>query len=183
MDVTTWYLEMLSPDQLLPATAPATGDVRIVQATIASPEFSRYLFTGVGGHWYWMNRVDWDFAEWLAYLDRPEVETLVLYVSGTPAGYVELETHADDQIEITCFGLLPRFFGQRLGGYLLTAGIERGWSQGARRVFVHTCSLDGPRALANYRARGFQVYDEKTASLSLPASPPGPWPESGYTPG
>lgn len=26
------------------------------------------------------------------------------------------------------------------------------------RVWVHTCTLDGPHALANYRARGLTVY-------------------------
>ncbi|OQY78842.1 MAG: GNAT family N-acetyltransferase, partial [Anaerolineae bacterium UTCFX5] len=29
--------------------------------------------------------------------------------------------------------------------------------KGANRVWVHTCNLDGPQALKNYMARGFEV--------------------------
>jgi ribosomal protein S18 acetylase RimI-like enzyme len=123
---------------------------------------SRFLYTAVGGQWFWLDRLSWDDARWLQYLDRPGVETWVLYVGGTTAGYVELELQSDDNVEVAYFGLLPGFIGQRLGGYLLSVGVERAWEHGARRVWVHTCSLDGPAALANYRARGFQVYDQRT---------------------
>jgi hypothetical protein len=36
---------------------------------------------------------------------------------------------------------------------------RRAWEAGARRVWLHTASLDHPNALANYLARGFRVYD------------------------
>jgi len=172
---------MLSPDQLLAAPCPR-AEVRIERADIPSPELSRFLYTAVGGQWYWTDRLGWDYARWLAYLDRPVVETLILYVAGTPAGYVELEVQGDDNVEVAYFGLLPRFVGQRLGGYLLSAGVRRGWEQGARRVWVHTCTLDGPNALANYRARGFRVYDQMTDWAMLPAATPGPWPGAGFPP-
>ncbi len=174
-EVTTWYLEMLSPRQLRPAGLPV-ADARVERADIPSPELSRFLYTAVGGQWHWWARLEWNYSRWLEYLDRPAVETLVLYVSGTPAGYVELEVRSDDNVEVAYFGLLPHFIGRRLGGYLLGVGVERAWAQGARRVWVHTCSLDGPNALANYKARGFQVYDETTELLDLPIEPPGPWP-------
>lgn len=174
VEVTTWYLHMLSAIELRRAGSP-TPEARIERAEIPSPELSRFLYTAVGGPWYWTNRLDWDYARWLAYLDRPAVETLVLYVSGTPAGYVELEVQPDDHVELAYFGLLPRFIGQRLGGYLLSVGVDHAWAQGARRVWVHTCSLDGPRALANYEARGFRVYDVRSDWVELPPSPPGPW--------
>jgi GNAT superfamily N-acetyltransferase len=177
VEVTTWYLEMLSRDQLR-ATSLA-GDVRVERADVPSPELSRFLYTAVGGHWYWIDRLDWDFARWMAYLDRPAVDTWVLYKSGTPAGYVELEVQPDDNVEVAYFGLLPRFIGQGLGGYLLSSGVARAWDQGARRVWVHTCSLDGPRALANYLARGFVIYDQRSTTVELPSHSPGPWPGAG----
>jgi GNAT superfamily N-acetyltransferase len=174
-EVTTWYLEMLSPGRLRMAERPRT-DARVERADIPSPELSRFLYTAVGGDWYWIDRLDWDYARWLAYLDRPAVETLVLYVSGTPAGYVELEVQPDDNVEVAYFGLLPQFIGEGLGGYLLTAGVASAWDQGARRVWVHTCSLDGPNALANYLARGFSQYDQRIGWVELPNATPGPWP-------
>jgi GNAT superfamily N-acetyltransferase len=178
VEVTTWYLEMRSREWLRGAPCPE-GDVRIERADIPSPELSRFLYTAVGGQWYWLERLSWDYARWMAYLDRPAVDTWVLYVSGTPAGYVELEVQPDDNVEVAYFGLLPRFIAQRLGGYLLTTGAERAWDQGAKRVWVHTCSLDGPHALANYRARGFELYDQRTSFEDLPHVAPGPWPGAG----
>ena len=175
IEVTTWYLEMLSPSLLRPAEA-ACAEARVQRAEIPSPELSRFLYTAVGGPWYWTDRLSWDYGRWLAYLDRPAVETLVLYVSGTPAGYVELERQADENVELAYFGLLPRFIGRGLGKYVLTEGVRRAWTQGARRVWVHTCSLDGPAALSNYLARGFRIYAETTAHVDLPPDPPGPWP-------
>src|SRR5438132_11321889 len=92
-----------------------THEARIERADVPSPELSRFLYTAVGGQWYWTDRLNWDYARWLTYLDRPAVETLVLYVSGTPAGYVELEVQANDNVEVAYFGLLPRFIGNGLG--------------------------------------------------------------------
>jgi GNAT superfamily N-acetyltransferase len=174
----TWYLEMRSPDELRPVACP-DGGITLVRAEVPSPELNRFLYTAVGGPWYWINRLGWDFATWLAWLDRPEVETWVLYQHGTPAGYVELEWQPGDDVEVAYFGLLPRFIGQRLGGYLLGAGVARAWERGARRVWVHTCNLDGPNALANYQARGFRIYDQKTNTIEVPERSPGPWPGSG----
>ena len=100
------------------------------RADIPSPELSRFLYTAVGGPWYWTGRLGWDYARWLAYLDRPVVETLVIHTSGTPAGYMETEVQADDNVEVVQFGLLPRFLGQGLGGHLLSTGLQRAWDQG-----------------------------------------------------
>jgi len=181
VEVRTWYLEMLEHSQLRRRECPLV-EAHVERADVPSPELSRFLYTAVGGNWYWVDRLGWDYSRWLAYLDRPAVETLILYVSGTPAGYVELEVQPDDNVEVTFFGLLPRFIGMRLGGYLLSVGVERAWAQGARRAWVHTCSLDGPHALANYQARGFRVYDERTHWEDLPADPPGAWPGAGRAP-
>jgi GNAT superfamily N-acetyltransferase len=174
-EVTTWYLEMLAAEQLRPGARPS-DQACVVRAQIPSPELSRFLYTAVGGQWYWIDRLNWDFRQWQRYLERPEVETWLLLVSGTPAGYVELEAQPEQNVEIAYFGVMPRFIGQRLGGYLLSVGVERAWAGGARRVWVHTCSLDGPFALANYQARGFRVYDRQTALVDLPPAPPGAWP-------
>jgi hypothetical protein len=36
--------------------------------------------------------------------------------------------------------------------------LQRAFDDGANRVWVHTCTLDGRHALANYQARGFTPY-------------------------
>lgn len=158
VEVTTWYLEMKSPDQLRPALIDRL-DLTVIQSQISLPAFSRWLYTTVGEQWHWRDRLSWSEERWIVHLDRPAVQTWVAYVAGTPAGYIELEAQSEGNVEITCFGLLPQFIGQRVGGHLLTVGIQKAWQMNERRVWVHTCSLDGEFALKNYQARGFTIYD------------------------
>lgn len=176
--VTTYYLEMTSPAQLCYPRA-GVPDLEIRQACIPSPELNRFLYTAVGGDWFWINRLNWSYARWLAYLNRPELETWVAYLQGTPVGYVELELQDEANVEVAYFGLLPKFIGRGIGGVLLSCGVERAWSMGAQRVWVHTCTLDSPAALANYQARGFQIYKEEREEQALPDETPGPWPGAG----
>lgn len=173
VQVTTWFLQMTDPGQLGEAPEP-DGELELRQAELASPELARMLYTAVGGDWYWIDRRPWDWQRWHDWLARPEVETWVGWVRGAPAGYFELERQGD-AVEVTCFGLLPAFIGRGLGKRLLDAALRRAWELGPRRVWLHTCSLDGPAALRNYQARGLEVYDERTATQTLPDEPPGPW--------
>jgi ribosomal protein S18 acetylase RimI-like enzyme len=174
VEVTTWYLEMLSPEQL--RSKPLANDqLKVEQVEIASPEFSRFLYTSVGSGWYWIDRLTWTRDRWLQHLDRPELKTWVVYLSGTPAGYFELEAQPDRNTEIACFGIMPQFIGQKIGGYLLSVATEKAWSLSSQRVWVHTCSLDSPYALKNYQARGFQIYKQTTHFETSPEQPLGIW--------
>jgi GNAT superfamily N-acetyltransferase len=173
--VTTFYLQMLDPSELVPATRQPNG-VEIRQAVVPSPELNRYLYCAVGGDWHWHARLEWTYSQWVEYLFRPEQETWIAYLRGTPAGYIELDKKTDGSVEIVYFGLLPQFIGRGIGGYFLTTGIRRAWEMGANRVWVHTCTLDHPKALANYEARGLKQYKQDEQVVVLPSEQPGPWP-------
>ena len=87
---------------------------------------------------------------------------MTCWVEGVPAGSHELEEQGRS-VEIVLFGLVERFFGRGLGGWLLTEALQRALSlEGVDRVWLHTCSLDGPAALANYQARGLRIFDTTT---------------------
>lgn len=183
--VTTWSLEQTSHADLRPSLEPdpATSGVRIARAEVPSPEFSRFLYTSVGADCAWTDRLPWSYEQWRSFLARPGVETWVAYDRDTPAGYIELDPQDDGQVEIAYFGLLPAFRGRRIGGHLLSVGIARAWDLGERRpdraptkrVWVHTCSLDGPHALANYERRGFRIFRTETGEEEKrPVT--GPWP-------
>jgi GNAT superfamily N-acetyltransferase len=186
MLVTTTYLEQTSATDLRPARVPAEPG-RIVRVDEVSPEFCRFLYTAVGGDWYWLERLPWTLDRWTEWLARPGSETWVLWSHGTPAGFSELDAqpgpHAT-QVELAYFGLLPRFIGSGLGGHLLTTAIANAWSMCDRwpalppvdRVWVHTCSLDGRHALPNYEARGMRAYRKDEGEQPLAPTPPGPWP-------
>lgn len=169
MIVTTTHLQQLDPGDLKPARTPQQP-AAIVRVGEPSPEFVRFLYAAVGGDWSWTDRLPWSLGQWNEWLARPGSETWVSWINGTPAGYVELAAETRDDathVEIAYFGLLPRFIGRGLGGQLLTEGIRNAWSLRDRsrelpqvsRVWVHTCTLDGPHALQNYTARGFQIYN------------------------
>jgi GNAT superfamily N-acetyltransferase len=167
--VTITYLEMTDRAGLRRARDPEVPFL-VTRAEIPSPEMNRFFYKEVGGQWLWYERLVWDDARWLQYLERPEVETWVGYLRGTLAGYFELEREEGD-VQIAYFGLLPRFIGKGLGGPLLTKAIERAWEMGAKRVWVHTCDLDHPQALANYVARGMKPYHTEKKFENIPYVP------------
>ncbi|MCC6746909.1 MAG: GNAT family N-acetyltransferase [Deltaproteobacteria bacterium] len=176
--VTTWHLELTSFQALRAARHPQEPCV-VARLEPSQPAFSRFLYASVGADWWWIDRLPWTLADWRGHLERPEVATWVLYVGGAPAGYVELERQSGGNVELLYFGLLPGFSGRGFGGHLLTVGVEEAFALGARRVWVHTCSLDGPGALPNYQARGFSVFKVVTHEQALPEAPLELWPGAG----
>src|ERR1041385_9074245 len=141
--VTTTYLEMTSPAQLR-AKRCDSPRFRVLEAKARQWQFNRFLYVLVGKDWAWVDRLKWSDAQWKEYVERSEVRTFVAYFDGSPAGYFEL--HGDDSVEIAYFGLAPDFIGKGFGGPLPTTAIEEAWSGDAKRVWVHTCTLDHPAA-------------------------------------
>lgn len=171
--VTTWYLEQTSPSDLTAAAEPPPGaGVRVVRAEVPSAAFSRFLYTQAGSDVSWTDRLAWTPQQWQAYVEQPGLETWVAYEHGTPAGYMEIQAQDEGHVEIVYFGLLPAFRGRGIGGHLLSYGAARAWDLAERRpsyepvkrVWLHTCSLDGPHARANYERRGFRYYRTTTAT-------------------
>ncbi len=156
----TTYLEMFAP----PATvldAPPIDGTRIERLHAPTVNDYRFLYNGVGLMYQWVNRNLMPDDE-LARIVRDElVEIDVLCVGEQTAGYVELDRRRSDEIEIAYFGLFSDFIGWGLGKYFLSWAVNRAWSFGPRRVWVHTCDLDHPAALPNYLRAGFSIYDER----------------------
>jgi len=156
--ITTWFLEMTSPEDLRPARAVDGFDVRALPQP--DPALSRLLYDRVGEPWQWTDRLGWGTARWSAHLAQPGVSTWVGYLEGEPVGYAELVRTGDD-VEIASFGLVPGMAGRGLGGALLASVTQGAWDAGVARVWLHTCSLDSPAALPSYERRGFRRYDER----------------------
>ncbi len=155
--ITTYFLEMTSLGELRETSKPE--GLEVLEAEIKEYRFNRFLYSLVGEAWSWKDKLETSDEDWEEYAESDDLRTWVAYRKGSIAGYYELQSQPRDTIEIAYFGLAPRFIGQGLGGYLLSHAIRSAWSWGdPRRVWVHTCSLDHPGALANYQARGFRVY-------------------------
>ena len=90
-----YWLEM-QPEFFRPKRFES-AELEIRQVRVACPEYNWFLHQCVGVDYRWGGREGWGPAEWHAYADRPELETWVAYVSGTPAGYFELEKQSDQR--------------------------------------------------------------------------------------
>ncbi len=113
---------------------------------------NRRFYRSVGGLHAWTDHRDKDAAWWQAHARAGRD------VGARARRPATTSSHAvGDDVEIAYFGLLPAFQGRGLGGALLEHALRRGFELGSR-VWVHTCTLDGPYALANYRARGLESY-------------------------
>ena len=165
--VTVWTLEMTAATDLRPATRrvpdadlrewPAAGSDPSAAEVSQAAQQSRFFYRAVGSAWQWVDRREWSDEQWRAWVDQPTYRMLSCWVDGIAAGYVEVAQQGSNA-ELAYVGLLPDFIGRGLGGWLLTAAVRTSWQMpDVDRVWVHTCSLDGPTALANYQARGFRV--------------------------
>ena len=167
VQVTRTHVELKDPSALRPAPRPDPR-ARVERVFGCPASFFRWLYAEVGRGYHWLERVHWTDERIRERLSDPAVSLFLLTVAGAPAGYFELEKHADGSAEISYFGLLPEFHGRGLGKYLLTEAVEAAWARGASRVWLHTCTLDHPGALPNYLARGFRPYRTETYEVDLP---------------
>lgn len=162
--VTTTYLEMHSVDDLRPKRCDDPR-FRIDEATTPQWQFNCFLYCAVGERWRWLEKRSWTEQQWREYVESGRLRTFAAYYDGSPAGYFELRRDDKDDVQIEYFGLLPEFVGRGFGGALLTGALEAAWAMQPSRVWVHTCTLDHPAALANYQARGMKSYRVETKEI------------------
>jgi GNAT superfamily N-acetyltransferase len=166
VEVTRTYVEMTEPSDLV-ASSVADQGVRVDQVFDCPASFHRYLYAEVGRHYHWVDRLPWTDSEIRSYLGTPGLSLWLMRYRGAPAGYFELQRHEDGSVEIAYFGLIQEYLGRGFGKYLLTCAVEQAWSDGANRVWLHTCTLDDPAALPNYLKRGFRPFKEEKYVASI----------------
>ena len=87
--------------------------------------------------------------------DHPDPET------GADLMRRSMDRRTEGEVELVQFGLMPEFIGQGLGRYFLQWTIDRAWSYGPRRFWLHTDTKDHPAALPNYLKAGLAVSKEE----------------------
>jgi GNAT superfamily N-acetyltransferase len=161
--VTITYLELLPEAEIREPSRPAPPGFRVSE--VRDPAVNADLYRRVGADYAWFDRLRWSDADWRCWADR--VHTYVIELGPETAGYWELEHESETSAKIPIFGLLGEFHGRGIGGHALSAALRIG-REFAPRVWLTTCTLDGPYALRNYLARGMSPFREETAAL--PAS-------------
>jgi len=156
--VKTTYLQMFARPELV--VPPPREGLVVVHAKKPPVAYYRFLYDAVGGDYDWTSRKKLSDAELAALLNDPRLEVHVLMADGVPAGFAEFDRRTEGEIELVQFGLMRAIIGQGLGRYFLQWTIDKAWSYGPKRFWLHTCTKDHPAALPNYLKAGFAVYKE-----------------------
>ena len=166
--ITITKLEMRArPSHARPQLPHSADHQRAMLMKLDAPpvNFYRYLYNTVGEAYVWVVRRRMSDEAIGTMLRDPRVEIYVLYVGGTPAGYAELDFREKGEAELAYFGLLPEFIGRGFGAFLLASAIDIAWSQPIERLWVHTNTLDHPRALPLYQKMGFVAYAQEKSEI------------------
>ena len=119
----------------------------------------RALFRAVGQPWLWRGRLVLDDAALAATLNADTLEVhAACRRDGTPQGLLELDFSTPGECELAYVGLVPELTGLGHGNWLMVHALRRAWRPGITRVWLHSCDLDHPGALAFYRRSGFRAY-------------------------
>ena len=149
--VTTLEMRTRPPLRPLPPSP-----LRLERWAAPDPGKYRALFRRVGEPWLWYSRLVMDDARLLPIIQDERVEVFAAVDrAGVEVGMLELDLRREGETELSYFGLVPELAGQGHGRWLMAQALALAWRAGTGRVWLHTCTLDHPRALGFYRAQGF----------------------------
>lgn len=160
-------LEMTSRPAL---RAMPASDLRLERWTAPAPDRYRTLYRRVGEPWLWFSRLELDDAALSSIIHDPKLRIwAVLDRRGIELGILELDFRDSGQCEIAFFGLVPELTGKGHGRWLMAMALQAGWAEpGVQRMWVHTCTLDGPSALHFYISSGFTPYQRQIETFADP---------------
>ena len=152
------YLDIKSINELVQAEKPSET---LYIEKINPPNFhlNKFFYKQIGKKHHWTDRLIWNDKDWIDYLNSKGKSTYILKENDNLVGFFEqifLEENLD--CEIAYFGILEEYIGKKFGKYFLFEAIKKSFEMGAKRVWVHTCSLDHRNALNNYLARGMKIF-------------------------
>jgi GNAT superfamily N-acetyltransferase len=132
------------PLQLQRWTAPAADNYRM-------------LYRRIGAPWLWWSRLALDDAALTRIIHDEAVEVYaVTDRARVEIGMLELDFRTPGECEIAFFGFVTKATGHGFGSWLMRRALQRAWGRaGVGRVWVHTCTLDDPRAVGFYQRQGF----------------------------
>ena len=159
------YLEIKSIKELVEVKKPLSN-LYIEKVEPSDFQINKFFYKEIGKKHRWKDRLVWNDKKWIDYLENSGVSTYILKQKKDFIGYFEQIIDIDKlDCEIAYFGILEEYIGKQLGGYLLSEAIKISFNIGAKRIWVHTCSLDHKNALQNYLSRGMKVFKSENLIL------------------
>lgn len=168
VDVTITYLEMTAPPTFPRPPMPMGAPSALILAEQPPAWYFLSLYDAVGREYAWRDRHEDDEATLTEFVQDPDVGIFTLFRSGWLHGFFMLDWRVPGECDLSYFGLVREAIGQGLGKFLLRTALHTGWDrEGVTRMTVNTCTLDHPRALANYQRHGFQPYRQHSYQRTL----------------
>jgi GNAT superfamily N-acetyltransferase len=149
-------LEMLAQPRPRPEPPGPAWKLR----RVVDPDLSwfRDLYRRVGQDWLWFSRLTLSDNALAAIIRDRSIELYALEHLGRDEGLLELDFRQAEVCELSFFGVTPGLIGKGAGRWLMNRALELAWSRPIRRFWVHTCTLDHPRALTFYLGFGFRAF-------------------------
>ena len=150
-----FYLEIKSIKNLK-TKIMSLDNFTIKEASKNNFDLNKFFYKQIGKKHQWVDRLIWQDKNWMDYISNKNLKTFILQKNNEYIGYFELIFHKND-CEIAYFGILEEHIGRGYGGFLLSEALKIGLKN-ANRVWVHTCTLDHPNAIENYKSRGMKIF-------------------------
>jgi GNAT superfamily N-acetyltransferase len=148
--------------------SPQRPDWRLEHFEGGDLERYRALFHRVGDEHLWTLRMLLPEPELRALLADSGLSIYVMVTDDGDDGLLELDFRQPRECEIGLFGVAPPLVGTGAGRWLMNHALEIAWSQPIERFWLHTCTLDHPRALDFYQRTGFVPYERKVEVFDDP---------------
>ena len=123
-------------------------------------DLNKFFYKQIGKKHQWTDRLIWQDKNWIDYVSNEKVVNYILQTEYYLIVYFELIFEGNN-CELAYLGILEEYIGKGLGGFLLSEALKIGL-QKSKRVWAHTCSLDHPNAIENYKLRGMKIFKTET---------------------
>ncbi len=166
-EINRFYLEIKNIEELKKVNLE-NNELKVKLLKKIDFNLNKFFYKQIGQNHRWTDRLSWNENMWVNYVSDQSVNTFVLMHNKNLAGYFErIYNKQSNEFEIAYFGILHEYRNQKFGAYLLSKAIELSFKDGAKRVWVHTCTFDHKNAIKNYLSRGMKIFKEE--KIKIPA--------------
>lgn len=125
------------------------------------------LYSKIGKKWKWQERLNMLQQDLVERINDKNVECHILYKGSDPIGFYEIKYHKlSNSVQLVYLGVLEKYIGQGFGGLMMDHAIWRANSFDPSNMWIHTCTLDHPKALGFYKNRGFKLFRSEDQIVS-----------------
>ena len=166
-EINRFYLEIKNIEELKKFNLE-NNELKVKLIKKIDFNLNKFFYKQIGQNHRWTDRLSWNDNMWVNYVSDQSVNTFVLMHNKNLAGYFErIYNKQSNEFEIAYFGILYEYRNKKFGAYLLSKAIELSFKDGAKRVWVHTCTFDHKNAIKNYLSRGMKIFKEE--KIKIPA--------------